>query len=203
MEHPSDRVDGVPDWAIHAQYNIEAKVADADVAAWGKLDFNHKKLAMYALLEDRFKLKVHRETRDFPGYALLIAKGRSKLKEAMPGDLYPGGYKAAMRDGPFLGAEMTGRGIATGQAASMAEIANILQAFAPGPVVDKTGLTGKYDFTLKCAPPAPAFSEPEPSDPAECSIFTALPEQLGLRLEKATVPIDYVVVDHIERPTEN
>jgi uncharacterized protein (TIGR03435 family) len=202
-EHPSDRTDGVPDWAQHEQYDIKAKVADADVAAWGKLDFNHKKLAMYALLEDRFKVKVHREKRDFPGYALLIAKGGSKLKEATPGDLYPKGYKAAMRDGPFLGAEMTGRGVATGQAASMADIANILQAFAPGPVVDKTGLTGKYDFTLKCAPPAPASSESEVSDPAECSIFTALQEQLGLKLEKSTVHIDYIVVDHIERPTEN
>jgi uncharacterized protein (TIGR03435 family) len=91
--HPADRMIGVPDWAMHEQYDIEAKVADSDVAAWGKEPSQEKKLAMYALLEDRFKVVVHRETRQSPGFALVVAKGGPKFKEATPGDTYPNGFK--------------------------------------------------------------------------------------------------------------
>ena len=206
-EHPSDRMDAVPDWAMHQQYDIEAKVADADVAAWGKLESRQKVLAVYAMLEDRFKLKVHREMREFPGYALVVAKNGSKLKEATPGEIYPKKLRS-FDGGAFHGITLSGPGEATAQGASMEELANMLQAFAASPVADRTGLKGTYDFVLRCPPPAgpPTLSgagDSAASEPSGPSIFTVLQEELGLKLEKAKVPIDYVVVDHLERPSEN
>lgn len=207
LKHDGDRMDKVPEWGQHEQFDIEAKVADADVDAWGKLDNQHKVLALYAMLEDRFKLKVHRETREFPGYALVVAKKGSKLKEATPGGIYPARLKS-FDGGVFHGITMSGPGEATAQGASMGELANMLQAFAASAVTDRTGLKGTYDFVLKCPPPAgpPTMSgsgDSIASEPSGPSIFTVLQEELGLKLENATVPIDYVVVDHVERPSEN
>jgi uncharacterized protein (TIGR03435 family) len=212
LENPGERIIGTPDWVMREQYDIEAKVADTDVAAWGKLDFKHRKLAIYALLGDRFKLVVHHEIRELPGYALVIAKNGPKLKEATPGDTYPKGFKGLGSE-PLLGVLMeTGPGVISAQAITMAQLAGSLGGPAGRPVIDKTGLTGKYDFTLKVdAPPAtrgpaPVTAEPASaaSEPSGPSIFTVLPEQLGLKLESgATVPVDYIIVDHIERPSEN
>jgi uncharacterized protein (TIGR03435 family) len=105
----------------------------------------------------------------------------------------------------------TQRDVFSGQAVTMADVAAFLSMPAQKPVLDKTGLTGKYDLTLKADPPV---ASPPPSsaasgaavasDPEGASIFTIVQEQLGLKLQSgATVPVDYIVIDHIERPTEN
>ena len=203
------RMEGLPDWGRDA-YDIQAKVADEDVAAWKQLSYKQKGLAVQALVEDRFKMKWHRETRQTPGYAMVVAKGGPKFKEATPGDQYPHGFKS-LNDAPLLGILYeTARGVYSAQAVTMAQLADSLQMHAGKPVMDKTGLTGKYDFTFKDeaqpAPPSPASAAGDAvaSEPAVASIFTVLQEQLGLKLEPgATVPVEYVVVDHIERPTEN
>jgi uncharacterized protein (TIGR03435 family) len=202
----AQRVEGVPDWTRDG-YDIEAKVADADVATWKKLNFKQKDLAVQALLEDRFKLKWHRETRQMSGYALVVAKNGPKFKEATPGDPYTHGVKA-LNDAPLLGVLFgTGPGVFVGQAMTMAQLADALAGHAGRPVIDKTGLTGKYDVTFKeevRPPPTSPASDTAAADPVGSSIFTVLQEQLGLKLESgATVPVEYLVVDHIERPTEN
>jgi uncharacterized protein (TIGR03435 family) len=203
------RTVGLPDWGA-VSYDIQAKVADQDVAAWKALDYKQKDVAVQALMEDRFKLKWHRETRQMAGYSLVVAKGGPKFKEATPGDQYPHGFKS-LSETPLLGILYeTARGVYSAQALTMAQLADSLQIHAGKPVMDKTGLTGKYDFTFKDeaqpAPPSPASAAGDAvaSEPAVASIFTVLQEQLGLKLEPgATVPVEYVVVDHIERPTEN
>jgi uncharacterized protein (TIGR03435 family) len=202
------KTEGVPNWGSDS-YDIQAKVAEADIPAWKLLKFPQRNLAVQALLADRFKLKWHRETRPMPGYALVVAKGGPKFREATRGDTYVKGFKA-LDGAPLTGVMMgTSRGVFSGQAISMQKVADFLGGFAGRPVLDKTGLTGTYDLTLQFdplppSPPPSAAGEaaaPEPSGP---SIFTVVQEQLGLKLESGTtVPVEFLVVDHMERPTAN
>lgn len=209
----SSPVQGLPEWSM-VEYDIHAKVAEEDVAAWKTLPRNQKNLAVQAMMADRFKLKFHRETRQVSAYALVVAKGGPKFKEAVPGDTYPNGFKG--RNGsPVLGSMMeTRRGVTSAQAISMAQLANFLSMPIGKPVVDKTGLTGLYDLTIKVEEPPPAAAPPSgpeggagASDPAG-PIFTMLqeilPEQLGLRLVSGvTAGMESLVIDHVEKPTEN
>lgn len=138
-----------------------------------------------ALLADRFQLKFHREMRQMDVYALVPAKGGSKLRESSEA-----GYRMMM-DG-------TGRTFA---GASMQMLARQLSN-EPGidrPVLDKTGLAGTYDFQLNFA-----FNPREGiTGPVGESIFTALEEQLGLKLERQEAPIEVLVVDSVQKPSEN
>jgi uncharacterized protein (TIGR03435 family) len=134
------------------------------------------------MLEERFKLVTHRETKDTAGYALTIAKGGPKLK---PGEIANGRMPVILR----------GRLISPN--AAMAEIVSILARPLGKPVIDKTNLTGTFNIDLKFAPDGDAAS-PLPS------IFTAVQEQLGLKLESQKVPFETLVIDHCERiPTDN
>jgi uncharacterized protein (TIGR03435 family) len=206
---------GIPDWAMTERYDVIAKVAPSDVSAYQKLTNTQRGQMVQKVLADRFKLQTHRETKDRPVYALVIAKGGIKMKEAKPGDTYPNGVKPSP-NGFVHGATIfaTGPGQLTGQGASMADLALTLsnrnQESFGRIVVDKTGLAGKYDFTLQIAPDQTG-AKPDGADGQQeatpgttgPSIFTALQEQLGLKLESATAPTEYLVIDHIERPSEN
>jgi len=203
------RTEGIPQDMMREGYDIQAKVADEDVPAWKQLTRQQRNLAVQALLEDRFKLKFHRETRQMPGYSLIVAKSGPKFKESTPGDTYAKGFKG-LGDQPLLGVMMgIAPGVTSGQAVSMAKVAEFLAMPAGRPVLDKTGLTGTYDLTLKLdppAPPPPPSAEGQPAAPelSGASIFTVIQEQLGLKLESgATVPVEFLVVDHIERPSPN
>jgi uncharacterized protein (TIGR03435 family) len=203
------RLEGIPPdlQKPDAVYDIQAKLSEADIPAWKKLSRLQRIPTLQALLEDHFKLKFHRETRTFKGYALVIAKGGIKFKEATPDDKYEKGFKALGGE-PLTGVMMgISRGVTSGQAITMDKVAEFLGLFAGSPVLDKTGLTGKYDLTLKVdlTGPRPPVADGQASDPTgEVSIFTAVQEQLGLKLESgATVPVGYFVVDHFERPAEN
>jgi uncharacterized protein (TIGR03435 family) len=195
---------GIPDWAMTERYDVIAKVAPSDVLAYQKLTSVQRGQMMQRVLADRFKLQAHRETKDRPVYALVIAKDGIKMKEAKPGDTYPSGVKPN-GNGFVHGATIftTGPGQLTAQGASMADLAlalsNLGQESLGRIVVDKTGLTGKYDFTLNGTD---GQQEVAP-DSSGSSIFTALQEQLGLKLQPATAPTEYLVIDHIERPSEN
>jgi uncharacterized protein (TIGR03435 family) len=203
----SKQLIGVPDWCSNERYDIVAKVAEADVPVWKELNFKQKSRSMQAMLEDRFHLKWHIETKMEPGYELVIAKNGPKLKEATPGETYQNGVKprdGTPRHGVFLNFDGTGPTGFVGQAASMDQLTANLQMYARAPVVDRTGLAGTYDFTLTAAP-QPALT-PGDSDPPVSngpSLFSAVQQQLGLKLAPAKVPVEYVVVDHIERPSDN
>jgi uncharacterized protein (TIGR03435 family) len=191
-----NQVSGMPAWASSAQFAVEAKM-DADTAAeLGKLsDKDRKKqlqLMLQALLADRFKLRVHHETRELPVYALVVAKGGLKIKES----------PANEENG-----ESVGRGQLTGQGMQIGSLAMSLSGIVGRLVVDKTGLTGKYDAKLQWTPDdergitqTNGVTPPADSRP---SIFTALQEQLGLKLESSKEPVDTIVIDHLEMPTEN
>jgi uncharacterized protein (TIGR03435 family) len=195
-------IEGLPDWARNEEYTIEARVADADVARWKTLSVNQRELAMQAMLEDRFKMKSHHETRMMAGFALVVAKNGPKFKESIPGDLYPGGLKG-VNGGPWLGIVETAPGVETGQHVSMEELADYLSMMERRPVTDQTGLKGFYDFKFTVETPDPSTTA-DSAMPDWPSIVTMILEQLGLKLESgAKVPVEYLVVDHIERPTEN
>jgi len=155
------------------------------------------KQMVQALLTERFQLKIHREMREIPIYVMTVAKGGHKMKVRTAGD-----------DGPptsmlFRGANVPGRNT------TMAMLAGGLQKLVlDRPVIDKTGLTGNYDFDLSWRPDGTQFGGrggtlPAASDPDRPDIFTALQEQLGLKLEAQKGPGEVIVVDNADKPSDN
>jgi uncharacterized protein (TIGR03435 family) len=139
-----------------------------------------------ALLADRFQLLVHKEIKDQPIYALAVSKNGAKLQEAK-------------EIGPRQGMN-TNRGRMQGFAASTEMLSQVLSNITGRPVVDKTGLTAKYDFVLEWTPDLGTAADSAPVGP---TIFTALQEQLGLRLEPQRGPVPNIVIDRAEKPSEN
>jgi uncharacterized protein (TIGR03435 family) len=210
-----DSVTGLPDWGKTQTYDIQGKMSEVDAAAFkslGKDDQDARRQQMLqSLLEERFHLKVHREQKQVPDYDLVVAKGGPRLKD---GGVDPNGPKD--RDGnPMRGSfmRMSGPGKVQAQNLGMEQLANYLSQPMAGVgrmVVDKTGLTGKYNFSLEFAPdfsmmkpPPGPMTAPPPPDITGPSIYTALQEQLGLKLQPGTGTIDAVVVDHVEHPSDN
>jgi uncharacterized protein (TIGR03435 family) len=208
-----DLISGGPGWLESAGYDFEAKVAGPDVDALKKLTPEQRRSMLQPALADRFKLKVHTETKQLPVYEIVLAKGGSKLKEATAGDTYANGIKGP--DGVGRGGMMRfGPGQLTAQAVPMTSLTNMLSQQLHRTVLDKTGLTGKYDLELNWTPDQgadPMFKGPEGSpqrgdaapDSSGPSIFTALQEQLGLKLQSAKGPVETLVIDHVEMPSEN
>lgn len=207
----ADQISGGPEWARDARFDVRAKMSEAELAEMQKLSPAEAKarrgMMLQALLAERFKLKVHPETRQLPVFELVVAKGGSKLKDAATdasGSLEKG------EDGkPLVGFNQATGSTEVAQGESTKALADFLSQPFSGlgrPVVDRTGLNGVYDFTLNWVPhfdrivPGSAgdSASPEEAD----SLFEAL-QQIGLRLQAATGPVDVVVVDYVERPTGN
>jgi uncharacterized protein (TIGR03435 family) len=229
------QISGGPGWLNSEKFDIEAKTDDSSIADPWKLSEEQRKLAqdrskrmLQALLADRFKLTLHRETKELPVYALVVAKNGPKLQQASADELRPPDPKEHQdfRKGPPNGAMPKGRGLfmrpgqLTGTAAPLTVLAETLsnQPELGRIVLDKTGLKGNYDFTLKWAAderqgqmfggPGGGGKEEPGSDSAPPpdsgpSIFTAIQEQLGLRLESQKGPVEILVIDSAERPSEN
>jgi uncharacterized protein (TIGR03435 family) len=187
-----DQIAGLPGWADSDTFDVEAKMDEETVAALEKLpkkEQSHEKdLMLQELLADRFKLKVHHETKELPVYALAIAKGGLKIKESQDA----AGAGLTMRMGQNGGWQIDGHGMAI-ESLTMSLTNEVGRL-----IVDKTGLTGKYDITLKWTPD----SQQGTADSGP-SIFAALEEQLGLKLESTKGPVDTIVVDHVEKPQAN
>lgn len=198
----------VPDWIRSEKYDIDAKMDDAVAAAFSKLDADTRKQVrlqmLQSLLADRFKLVVHRDSQDHPVFMLVASKNGPKLQETPPVTPTPGAAPAPTVGGPSIRNSRNGTGAVTltvfrctGEC-----LANLLSPYAGRPVLDKTGLTSRYDFTLRFLPDdAPAGESA--SDPSVASLFTALQEQLGLKLEPGKGSVETIVIDHIERPSGN
>jgi uncharacterized protein (TIGR03435 family) len=149
-------------------------------------------------------LNAHHESRELPVYALVIVKGGSKLKEAKPGQLSPDlpPAFAAFHGGTFR----RGRGKIVGWNAPLSGLLPFLRNELGRTVVDETGLAGNYDYTLAWTPEAMAAggaNERAAQENSGPSIFTALREQLGLKLVSKKEPQDVLVIDHVEQPTAN
>ena len=191
---------GEPAWASSEVFDIEAKVAGPDVAAFSKLDNDQHQAMLQQVLAERFKLATHRETRDLPVYALSIAKGGPKLKESA---IDPSVPASARRGG---GVRMS-MGMISANECTIPYFLSMLSRQLGRTILDRTGLTGNYDFTLRWNPDngVTASSNPPEGSQADAlpSIFTALQEQLGLKLESTKAPASVLVIDHLEKPSEN
>jgi uncharacterized protein (TIGR03435 family) len=213
-----NQLSGGPSWINSEKFDIEAKEEDSVAENLKKLSFEEQakqiRLMVQALLADRFKLKVSHQTKELPVYALVVAKGGPKLTEIQVAPPSPDATAAPKRE--FRGIRMMGPGQLTGTNINIGLLANILsrQRELGRLVIDQTGLKGNYDWTLKWTPDqgVPMFKGPDggepsadarPPDSSGPSIFTALEEQLGLKLESRKGPIETLVIDSIERPSEN
>ncbi|HVW10085.1 MAG TPA: M56 family metallopeptidase [Bryobacteraceae bacterium] len=171
------QVSGGPGWMDEINYTI--------AATSGRVQLTRPVLeqCLQSLLADRFHLVYHRETREFPVYDLLAAKSGAKLK---PAATTKQGTSSQGRNGAF---HMTGTDL------TMADFSGFLAGHLDRPVLDRTGIDGRYDVKLE-------WSSPEMPDASLPSLFSALQEQLGLRLEAAKGPVEILVVDSVDKPTE-
>jgi uncharacterized protein (TIGR03435 family) len=182
-----DQVFGMPSWAKSDRYDVDVRV-DADTAnEWKTLSnkerFKQEQPMLQAMLADRCKLKVHLETKELPVYDLVIAKGGVKMKEAAPSEEYTGRFSV---------------GEITGHAMPIEDLVRAIPSDGRS-VLDKTGLEGKkFDFDLKWT----RDNRIEAGDSGP-SLFTALQEQLGLKLVSSKAPGAVLVVDLMERPSPN
>ena len=193
---------GGPAWFDSDRYDVEAKPDTALSEQLLKLSWKEqakvRKRMQQALMEDRIKLKVHHETRELPIFALVVAKGGLKMHEAKAGDTYANGMKAGDGKGMSPGSYMVGDGKMQAWGISMDTLADQLTDEVGHIVQDQTRLAGVYDFTLRYSDDLAAGA-----DPSVPSIYTALQEQLGLKLEPTKGPVDVIVIDHVERPSAN
>ena len=185
------RLVGGPTWIGSEAFDIEARMPE------GPRRLGDSALMLRALLAERFSLKVHGEIREFPAYALVRARGDGPPPAGLRATsgtcispiepVRPDQRPCRMR-GAFEGL--------IGESASMALFGRSLTPLVGRPVVDRTGLEGSFDFSVR-------FTENPRADSRFPSIFTALQEQLGLRLESIRAPLEVLVIDGVERPTEN
>ena len=199
-----DLVSGGPSWMKSMGFDVEAKVAGSDVQAYKGISSDKRDLMLRALLADRFQLKAHVETKTLPIYELVVAKSGLRMKRAAPEvpepDAKPGDppkNRGMMRMGP---------GGLEAKDYDFSSLANQLGYIVQRTVVDKTGLKGKYDFTLKWTPEdqaAGAGAAADAGTEAAPSIFTAVEEQLGLKLNSSKGPVETLVVDRAEMPADN
>ena len=196
-------VTAVPDWVRESRYDIEAKISEADLADWQnpKLQPAMLRAMLQAMLRDRFKLEVHHDRKDVATYSLLLRKGGPKFKETTPGEPHPAG-RTLPGDGGVMVVEGANQLIHF-YAVSMANFAFLLSDLLKRPVVDKTGLTGKYDLAMtRPSDMSPSTSQQGTAPDPEPTVFSAL-EDLGLKLEGAKGSVETLVIDHLERPSEN
>jgi uncharacterized protein (TIGR03435 family) len=210
-----DEISGAPGWVDSETYDVVAKVSSSDLPALDKLDEKQRLRMLQPVLAERFQLKVHRAPKEIPVYALVIAKNGPKLHLAKPGDTYADGLKGP--DGKPSGRPgmmMWSRGRLVAQGIPIASLLPPLTQQLEHTVLDKTGLKGTYDITLQWTPEddrAPMYNGAEggrqgsapAADPSGASIFTAIQEQLGLKLESQKGQVQGLVIDHVERPSEN
>jgi uncharacterized protein (TIGR03435 family) len=214
-----NQISGGPDWISTARFNMEVKLDSSTIDQIKKLSPEQHKAArdefFQTLLADQFKLALHRETKLLPGYAMVIAQNGPKVQPAKPGDTYPNGIKEpdGLPGGPNKFTFGPDGFIA--QALPMSFIAERMATHLNKPVVDRTGLTGDYDFTLKWPqkgePPVETSVHTNAQTGAKettvhigsASLIAAVEEQLGLKLDPQTIPLPVLVIDRAEKPAAN
>jgi uncharacterized protein (TIGR03435 family) len=183
---------GGPSWADSDHFDLDAKIDPADMPAT-PLSFRQLADMLQPVLAERFQLRVHHEIRTFPSYNLFPRKGDSRLTATIPANgMLVDRCQIESKDNGFSSVHNCG----------MDDIAHLLWSVSGRFVVDRTGLTGRYSFELRWTPDnTPAGSSF--ADSSAPSIFTAVQEQLGLKLSPSTTPLDVLVIDSAEKPTPN
>jgi uncharacterized protein (TIGR03435 family) len=205
---PAYLVVGGPEWMRTDRYDMQAK-ADGEPPRAQLMQM------LQTLLAERFQLRVRRETRDMPAYVLTVARGGSKLTPAKDGGCFerdpskpipppaPGATASRLCGNNNLNSRVNPPNMTwTAVRIDMSRVAGSLATYFRRPVVDRTGLTGFFDVQIDLPPLQPATS-PDGGPESGPSPFTVLQEQLGLRVEEGRGPVEVLVVDRIERPTEN
>jgi uncharacterized protein (TIGR03435 family) len=175
------QIGGVSGWMSSARYDIDAKIPENNTTPlWPTM--------METLLKERFQLRFHHETKQLTVYQLVVAKQGPKFSQSDTGEKEPAGL-AIRPDG------------LTGHKVSMRWFTGALSGQLDRQIANKTNLVGDYDFSVRYEPED--GRKTDLADSPEESIFTAIQEQLGLKLETGKGPVDVLVVDHAERPSEN
>ena len=187
------QIEGVPKWSNANKYDVDAtpgtRPQNTVDPPPGWTDVRSK---VQALLKERFQLQLHRETRTRGIYSLAIAKAGIKSSGL------------SVTQSPHRGIN-AGQGTMLGEAASMADLASKLSRLLELPVVNNTALEGNYNFRLEWTPDAgPSAPDGHPAEPPiGPSLYSALQQQLGLRLEAIKGPVDILIIDRVEKPSEN
>lgn len=203
----NSRVEGGPDWLDTVRYDVTAKASEAATPDQMLLMFR-------TLLADRFKLNVHTDARDTPIFALVPARADGRLGPQLRASTVidcdaaraaqARGAAIAAGDGRPICGGRARAGVITAGAVSMEELARNMSRLVGRVIVDRTGLQGRYDFDLKFTPEGELSATAADRGPdAIPSLYVALEEQLGLKLEPQRAPVNVVVVDSIQRPTED
>lgn len=178
------QIAGLPEWAGTAHFDIEGTVDTP-----GEPSLRQQQEMLQKILAERFQLKFHQEKRELSAYALAIAKGGPKLTATANPDAQPD------QEGEGHGTEMT----QVYTSAAMADFAMGMQFFLDRPIVNQTGLTGRYDFKLRYTYDVANTTDPN----APPGLFTAVQEQLGLKFEPVKAPVDVYVIDQVAKPSAN
>lgn len=195
-----EQIFGLPGWARSVRFDVVAKMSDTDAATLKLQTWPQRRKYLADMLVERFHLATHTDDKILPIYDLMLARGGPKFKESAPA-------KADADTGPPNISQMRGNMMATnrflnGIAVPVATLATALSGLVGRDVVDKTGCADVYDFSMKWVPEQAPSGPPGDADVAS-AIFTALQEQLGLKLVASKGPVHTLVVDHIEMPTAN
>jgi uncharacterized protein (TIGR03435 family) len=192
----SDLVSNAPGWMSSLRFDVQAKVLDADDLDLQRFSDKERGPILQAMLAEKFQLKMHPETKTLAVYELVPAKGGVKVKQSAPVE----GAAPMPLDGNYTvhNGEIDGHGM------TMVSVAATLTDVVRRKVIDKTGLTGGYDVDLKWTPEE-ALNGGKDSGGSDAAppIFTAVQEQLGLKLQAGKGPVETLVVDHVEKPAEN
>jgi bla regulator protein blaR1 len=219
------QISGGPNWINTDRWNIEAKPEDGSIPPPAgppdPLVPDKLSLMVQSLLEERFQLKMHRETKELAAYELVPAPGGIKIKASedqsspyktpAPGEAPPPPPRPQPGGSVPRGSMRMGRGDLEGTAVPIATLIQTLSQQLRRPVIDKTGLTGLLDYKLQWTPelgqgpgiPGGPEGPPPASDNSGPSIFTAVQEQLGLRLVSTKAPAEVLVIETAEKPTDN
>jgi uncharacterized protein (TIGR03435 family) len=179
------QIEGGPNWITQDRFTVDAKAA-------GRIGPGQFPLMVQSMLEDRFKLKVHRETREMPVFALIPEKNGHKMKPAKDPDASPEQRGFRVTDGQIVGA-----------AVSPAQFVNLLSTIVGRPVIDLTGTAGLFDVSLHWTLEATQPDLLPRTDSNALTIFNALEDQLGLKLNPQKGPVEFVIIDSVEKPSEN
>jgi uncharacterized protein (TIGR03435 family) len=192
-----DLITGGPAWVRSERFEVQALVPEGatiyTLDQFMKGDAPGLEKMLQLLLADRFKLVVHNVTKEVPGYALVPAKGGSKLKTSAADDQPAMGVRRKADPGGQVASNLVGRKM------EMRDLAFLLVMITNRPVIDRTGLTGHFNFDLDFAP----LDGDAAANSGAPSLFTAIQEQLGLRLDTTKAPLDGLVIERAERPDEN
>jgi uncharacterized protein (TIGR03435 family) len=190
-----DQIKDLPDWVVAERYDIDARIDPAQLAAWQAPGAQQRLLPqlLQNLLADRCKLQTHKEQKEMASFSLQLAKNGPKFQESVPGAQHPAGM--TVPGGGVVVPEEQGR-VLHFYGVQLSVLAAMLSQENGRPVVDKTGLKGKYDIVFE-------KREARENDGLSSSITFESVSKLGLKLVAEKDVIDVLVIDHIERPSEN